>query len=143
MNTPAENTSWSTAVQRELDGLQRSVDSRFLDFSNRLDKSLTITEYNSDKRLVDLQLHTLEGKLDDNESDFEYLRTELRNLVAELRKELAAERARNEAALTKEIENRQEEHKTYVQQRQALFRWTVSMVMIPIVLTLVQLFLKK
>lgn len=132
MTTQPENTSWSGAVQRELDSVQRSVDSRFADLTNRLEKLLTLTEYNSDKRLSELQFRNLQEKIDDVES-----------AIVELRREVIAERTRYENALAEEVRNRQTEHNTYIQQRQQYFRWTVSMVMIPIAIALVQLFLKK
>ena len=141
--TQPENTSWSGAVQRELDGLNRSVDSRFVDLNSRLDKLLPLNEYNSDKRLFDLQFHNLEEKIDDVERDLETQKTEFRNAINELHREVAAERARYEAALASEVSNRQKDHNTYVEQRRSLFRWTVSMVMIPIALVLLQIILKK
>ena len=130
MTTQPEN--WSGAVQRELDGLQRTVDSRFVEFSLRLDKLLTLTEYHADQRATDIRLTNVNEKVQESERDIESVKKEVRDAFKALRDEITAERARFEQALNKEKEA-----------QQSRFRWLVSMVLIPVAGFLVDLILKK
>jgi chromosome segregation ATPase len=142
MTTP-EIPTWSGAVQRELDGLQRNVETRFTDFSSRLDKLLTLTEYYADKRSADIRFDNLKEKVDDSETDIESLKRELRQSFESLRQDILKERERYEAAITNETDARQTEHRGYIAARQSQFRWLVSMVMIPIAVAIVDLLMKK
>lgn len=142
MTTQPENT-WSGAVQRELDGLQRNVDTRFTDFSNRLDKLLTLTEYSADKRASDIRFDNLNEKVDDSEQDIEDLKRDLRTSVESLRRDILLERERYEAAIEHETQARQDEYKSFIKARQEQFRWLVSMVMIPLALAIVDLLTTK
>lgn len=123
---------WSGAVQRELDGLQRSVDQRFADFSNRLDKLLTLTEYYADKRGLDLRFTNINEKLEDSENDLRLLATEVRQSLADLRNAISNEGKERDKAFTKVAD-----------ERKSQFRWLVSMVMIPIAVAIVDLVVKK
>jgi hypothetical protein len=123
---------WSGAVQRELDGLQRSVDQRFTDFSNRLDKLLTLTEYYADKRGLDLRFTNINEKLEDSENDLRQLATEVRQSLADLRTAISNEGKERDKSFTKLID-----------ERKSQFRWLVSMVMIPIAVAIVDLVVKK
>lgn len=123
---------WSGAVQRELDGLQRSVDQRFTDFSNRLDKLLTLTEYYADKRGLDLRFTNINEKLEDSENDLRLLATEVRQSLADLRNAISNEGKERDKAFTKVAD-----------ERKSQFRWLVSMVMIPIAVAIVDLVVKK
>jgi hypothetical protein len=140
MTTQPDPNTWSGAVQRELDGLQRNIESRFTDFSNRLDRLLTLTTYEADKRSSDIRFDNLNEKVEDAEHDIESLKTELRASFDSLRADILAERARYERALEDESNERKTEHKGYIKARQEQFRWLVSMVMIPIAVAIVTLF---
>ena len=142
MTTPPENT-WSGAVQRELDGLHRNVESRFTDFSSRLDKLLTLTEYYADKRSSDIRFDNLNEKVDDSENEIADLKRELRDSFESLRRDILAERQRYEDALEHETETRQNEYKSFIKARQEQFRWLVSMVMIPLAIAIVDLLTTK
>jgi len=124
MTIQPDSPAWSGAVQRELDGVQRS----FAEFTSRLDKLLTLTEYHADMRAVEIRLSNTLEKVQDTEKDFETLKRELRESYNSLRTEIA-----------EEVRNRQSDHKEYVKARQSQFRWLISMVMIPIAIALVQL----
>ena len=141
--TQPETPTWSGAVQRELDGLQRNVETRLTDFSSRLDRLLTLTEYDADKRSLELRFSTVNDKLDDGETDLHELKTELRDSFQSLRRDIAVERERYDAAINREKEARETQHKAYIQSRQDQFRWLLSMVMIPIAIALVQLIASK
>jgi Zn-dependent M32 family carboxypeptidase len=143
MTPQSETPNWSGAVQRELDAVQRNTELRFTDFANRLDKLLTLTEYYADKRLSETRFDNLHEKVEDSEHDIDSLRTELRNSIESLRRDILAERTRSETALNAEKQERKTEQAEYVSARKELFRWVVSMIMIPIALALVSLLVKK
>jgi hypothetical protein len=143
MTTQPETQQWSGAVQRELDGLQRNVETRFTDFSSRLDKLLTLTEYYADKRSSDIRFENLNEKVHDSEDDIESLTREMRESLESLRRDILAERERYTTAISTETTTRQTEHKSYIKARQEQFRWLVSLVMIPIAIALVDLLAKK
>lgn len=141
--THDDSPTWSGAVQRELDGLQRNVETRFTEFSSRLDKYLTLTEYQADKRSADIRFDNLNEKVDDSENDIESLRHELRDSFESLRREILAERQRYETAISNEATTRQTQHTGYIKARQEQFRWLMSMVMIPIAIAIVDLLATK
>lgn len=141
--TQPETQTWSGAVQRELDGLQRNVETRFTDFSSRLDKLLTLTEYYADKRSYDIQFSNLNEKVEDSEHDIEDLKRELRDSFESLRHDIQAERERYEQAIGRETDERQTQHTGYLKARQEQFRWLMSMVMIPIAIAIVDLLVTK
>src|SRR5690242_3596749 len=142
MTTQPEST-WSGAVQRELDGLHRNVETRFTDFSSRLDKLLTLTEYYADKRSSDIRFDNLNEKVDDSENDIADLKRELRDSFESLRRDILAERQRYETAIDHETETRQTEYKSFIKARQEQFRWLVSMVMISLAIVIVDLLTTK
>lgn len=141
--TQPETSTWSGAVQRELDGLQRNVETRFTDFSSRLDKLLTLTEYYADKRSSDIRFENLNEKVHDSEDDIEALKREIRDSFESLRRDIINERERYESALGRETQTRQTQHTSYIKARQDQFRWLMSMVMIPLAIALVDLIATK
>ena len=136
MPTQPNEQNWSGAVQRELDGLQRSVDTRFADFSTRLDKLLTLTEYYADKRAVDIRFENLTEKVHDAETDLYALKTETREAYNSLRVEVLA-------AISREREERKTAIKEFIESKKSQFRWLVSMVMIPVAVAIVDLIVSK
>jgi hypothetical protein len=143
MTTQPEPIQWSGAVQRELDGLQRNVETRFTDFSSRLDKLLTKLEYDADKRASDIRFDNLNEKVHDSEDDITAIKLEVRASFETFRRDIQTERERYEKAITDEAKLRTEEHKSYIKARQSQFRWLVSMVMIPLAIGVVDLLFKK
>jgi len=143
MTTQPDGPAWSGAVQRELDALQRSVDTRFADFTNRLDKLLTLTEYQADKRSSEIRLDNINEKVHDTEKDLDVLKRELRDSLELLRREILAERARFETAIQRETDERKDQHTSYLQEKKEQFRWFVSLVMIPIAIAVVDLLVNK
>lgn len=143
MTTPDNSNAWSGAVQRELDGLQRSVDTRFSEFTTRLDKLLTLTEYYADKRSLDLRFENVSEKLEDSENDIQRLTGDVRQSLADLRVELQTQYSRLEKAIADEKKDRVAAIKEFVEARKSQFRWLVSMVMVPIGIALVQLLAPK
>lgn len=113
LNSP-DKGNWSWAVQRELDGFQRTTDNRILEMANRIDKAVSGIEYTADKRFFDSQISNLQSHIDDLKR-----------------------------ALEEETAERKKEHEEYVKTRQTQFRWFVSMIIIPIVLGVVQLLMSK
>lgn len=143
MTTQTDGTAWSGAVQRELDALQRSVDSRFVDFGTRLDKLLTLTEYHADIRGTDIRNQNIADKLRESEQDLESFKRDVRQSFDTLHADILAERARWEAALNRETEERKSQYREFIQARKDQFRWFVSLVMIPIGIAIVDLIMKK
>jgi hypothetical protein len=143
MSTVPDTNAWSGAVQRELDALQRSTDVRFVEFSTRLDKLLTLTEYHADLRGSDIRNQNISEKIHDSELDITALKTELRQSLDLLRNEIQAERTRFELALARETEERKEEHSSYLKEKKEQFRWFVSLVMIPLAIAIVDLLVNK
>jgi hypothetical protein len=141
--TQPETPTWSGAVQRELDGLQRNVETRFTDFSSRLDRLLTLTEYYADKRSSDIQFSNLNEKVEDSEHDIENIKRDLRESLESLRRDIQAERERYEQAIGRETNARQTQHTGYLKARQEQFRWLMAMVMIPIAIAVVDLLVRK
>jgi len=134
MTSQSSTPDWSGAVQRELDGLQRNVDTRFVDFSSRLDRLLVQTEH-----YTDMRFSTVNEKIDNADDDIESLKTDLRHSFESLRSDITVERNRYQFELAKEIEDRKKEHQDYLKSRQSQFRWLVSMVMIPITIAVIDL----
>jgi len=141
--TNEQTPTWSGAVQRELDGLQRNVETRFTDFSSRLDKLLTLTEYYADKHSTDIRFDNINEKVEDSEQDITDLKRELRDAFESLRRDILAERERYEEAISNEATTRQTQHTGYLKARQEQFRWLMSMVMIPIAIAIVDLLVTK
>jgi len=141
--TQEQTPTWSGAVQRELDGLQRNVETRFTDFSSRLDKLLTLTEYYADKHSTDIRFENLSEKVEDTEQDVTDLKRELRDSFESLRRDILAERQRYEAAISNESTTRQTQHTGYIKARQEQFRWLMSVVMIPLAIAIVDLLATK
>lgn len=112
-NTP-QNERWSWAVQRELDGFQRTFESKFVELATRIDKVVSNAEYVADKRSIDIQLANL---LKD---------------IADLKKDL-----------DDEIDERKQAMAEAQEARQSQFRWFVSMILVPIVLVVVQLLMSS
>lgn len=132
MTTQPDAKTWSGAVQRELDGLQRGMDTRLHDFSQRLDKLLTLTEYYADKRTIDVRFDSLNEKVHTTDNDIQLLAREVRDSFNTLRHEIST-------SLAKERDDRQQSIKEYIDTKRSQFRWLVSMVMIPIAIAVVDL----
>lgn len=115
---PDQNASqserWSWAVQRELDGFQRTIDSKFAELANRIDKVVSNVEYVADKRSSDIQLANILQHIADVKKDLE-----------------------------DEIDERKTAHIEYIKARQSQFRWFVSMILVPTVLVVVQLLMSS
>lgn len=112
-NTP-QNERWSWAVQRELDGFQRTFDSKFAELATRIDRVVSNVEYVADKRSADIQLANVLKE------------------IADLKKDL-----------DDEVDERKKTQAEAVEARQSQFRWFVSMILIPIVLVVVQLLMSS
>lgn len=110
----SQGERWSWAVQRELDGFQRTMDNKFAEMANRIDKGISNVEYVADKRSADIQLANVLQQ------------------IAELKKDL-----------DDEINERKKSAAEAQAARQSQFRWFVSMILVPIVLVVVQLLMSS
>lgn len=132
MTTQTNTPGWSAVVQRELDSLQRSVDTRFVDFSSRLNGLLPTNEFLADKRSSHIRFDNIKEKINDCVTDLDNLKREILGEIEKL-----------ETAIAKEASDRKKEHKDYIKARQSQFRWLVSMVMIPLTIAIVDLLMSK
>lgn len=61
------------SVQKELDGLQKQVDSRFSSILAKLDKLVTLTEHDAEKRINDLRFNGIQEDVSDLKKDINHL----------------------------------------------------------------------
>lgn len=135
----SQSERWSWAVQRELDGFQRTLDSRLSELANRIDRAVGNNEYVADKRSSDIQLSNVLHQISDVSKDLEALRTHCDTELRGIRSFYDSEVLRLERIIAEESKERKEDHKEYVRSKQSQMRWFVSMVLIPTVLVIVQL----
>jgi hypothetical protein len=141
-NAPSSG-SWSWAVQRELDGLQRSIDQRLSDMTNQITKLVSITEYLADKRGLDLELRGLREKIVDVEKDLETFKADVRRALDEFRRDNSLDHARLERAIAEEVSARHTERITESNSRRSTLRWVIGIVIIPVVMIVVTIWTSK
>lgn len=127
INGPATGT-WAWAVQRELDSLQRTMEQRYTELATRIDKVVSTTEYGADKRAAAQQQVSTIEKLTDLERDIQLFKKDADDKIEKLRVALVAEK-----------DTRERERKEDQEKKQAQTRWMVSVILIPIIITIVQL----
>lgn len=152
---PASGT-WAWAVQREIDNLQRTMESRHAELAARIDRVVSSTEYSADKRAAEQQYRTLLERLGGIDKDVELFKRDFTDRLEALRKEhdtdidkvgllLDTEKKTREA-------DRREDHKSLEEDRERAAsaqvekkRWLIAAVLIPTLVALVpflQLILK-
>lgn len=135
-NAPSNGT-WSWAVQRELDGLQRSTDQRLSDLSGRIDKSVSSLEYIADKRGSDLERQGLREKIVDVEKDLEAFKVDTRRDHEGSRRDNVVEHARLEKLITDESSKRIKQREEDAKARRSNLRWVIGIVIIPVIMIIV------
>lgn len=143
MTLQPDPTTWSRAVQIELDGLKQGIENRLNDLASRVSSFVSNAEYNADKRSMDLQVLNIKDRIHDAETDAVVLKTDVIKLIDELKVDNATAHTRLEQAIHTEVLARQQERKDEIAARQNQFRWLLSAVLIPIVLAVMDLMLNK
>lgn len=141
-NAPSNGT-WSWAVQRELDGLQRSIDQRLIELSGRVDKSVSSTEYTADKRGSDLERQGLREKIADVDKDLEAFKADIRRTLDGSRIDNLTEHARLEKLITDEVARRLAQREEDERARRSNLRWIIGIVIIPVIMIIVTIFYGK
>lgn len=140
---PASGT-WAWAIQREIDNLQKTVDSRYAELSSRIDRVVSGTEYNADKRALDQQHTAVLDKISNLDKDVEIFKREFQDRLEVLRKEHDADLDKVGLLLDTEKKTREADRK---EDREALEatanaqiekkRWLVAAIMVPIAIALI------
>lgn len=154
MTNPLEastaSVAWAWAIQRELDNLQKTINSRYAELSVRLDKVVSSTEYIADKRAEDQQHSLLLDRVNSLSRDVELFKRNFNERLESIRREhdididkigllLDAEKKTREA-------DRKEDHKEWEDDKERASlaqvekkRWLIAAVILPTVLALVSL----
>lgn len=142
---PASGT-WAWAIQREIDNLQKTIESRYAELSSRIDRVVSSTEYNADKRALDNQHTAVLDKISSLDKDVELFKRDFHDRLEVLRKDHDADIDKVGLLLDTEKKTREADRK---EDRQALDdttnaqvekkRWLIAAVMIPIAIAMVPL----
>ncbi len=142
---PASGT-WAWAIQREIDNLQKTMETRYSELSARIERVVSGTEYNADKRALDQQHTALLDKIGSIDKDVEIFKREFHDRLELLRKEHDADLDKVGLLLDTEKKTREADRK---EDQQALEdtanaqiekkRWLIAAVMIPIAIALIPL----
>lgn len=139
MTTQPDPTGWGWSDRREIYSRLDAIDRHLSDLSNRNTALVTTSEYAADKRTENLVLNNLQEKLDEIESKIRDCVKEQRDSINQIRRELSDEDDKIEHQIHAEVENRRKQREDDQKARQSQVRFIVSMILIPIVLTVVQL----
>lgn len=142
---PASGT-WAWAIQREIDNLQKTMETRYSELSARIERVVSGTEYNADKRALDQQHTALLDKIGNIDKDVEIFKREFHDRLELLRKEHDADLDKVGLLLDTEKKTREADRKEDQQALEATAsaqiekkRWLVAAVMIPIAIALIPL----
>lgn len=87
METGPASGTWAWAIQREIDNLQKTLETRYAELSTRIDKVVSATEYNADKRAQEQQHRTVLDRISLLDKDVEIFHREFNDRLEILRKE--------------------------------------------------------
>ncbi|WPH58298.1 hypothetical protein SEA_LUCKYSOCKE_62 [Streptomyces phage LuckySocke] len=142
---PASGT-WAWAIQREIDNLQKTMESRYSELSQRIDRVVSGTEYNADKRAQEQQHTALLDRIGSIDKDVEIFKRDFSDRLEVLRKDHDADIDKVGLLLDTEKKTREADRK---EDRQAIEdtanaqiekkRWLIAAVMIPIAIALIPL----
>ncbi len=140
---PASGT-WAWAIQREIDNLQKTVESRYSELNSRIDRVVSGTEYNADKRAAEQQHTGLIDRLSLIDKDVELFKRDINDRLEVLRKDHDADIDKVGLLLDTEKKTREADRK---EDRQALEetanaqiekkRWLIAAIMVPIAIAMI------
>lgn len=142
---PASGT-WAWAIQREIDNLQKTMESRYSELSQRIDRVVSGTEYNADKRAQEQYAAAVLDRINGIDKDVEIFKRDFSDRLEVLRKDHDADIDKVGLLLDTEKKTREADRK---EDQQALEttanaqiekkRWLIAAVMIPIAIAMVPL----
>ncbi len=152
METGPASGTWAWAIQREIDNLQKTLETRYAELSTRIDKVVSATEYNADKRAQEQQHRTVIDRISSLDKDVEIFRHEFSDRLELLRKEhdtdidkvgllLDTERNTREADRREDQKALEDAATKQVEKK----RWLIAAVIVPTSIALIpllQMFLK-
>lgn len=140
---PASGT-WAWAIQREIDNLQKTMESRYSELSQRIDRVVSSTKYNADKRAQEQQYTTLLDRIGNIDKDVEIFKRDFSDRLEVLRKDHDADIDKVGLLLDTEKKTREADRKEDQQALEATTnaqiekkRWLVAAIMVPIAIALV------
>lgn len=150
METGPASGTWAWAIQREIDNLQKTLDTRYAELSSRIDKVVSATEYNADKRASEQHTSSLLERITGIDKDVEFFKREVNDRLEILRKEhdtdidkvgllLDTEKKTREADRKEDLRNAEEERERAASAQVEKKRWLVAAVLIPTMVALVPL----
>ncbi len=142
---PASGT-WAWAIQREIDNLQKTMEARYSELSQRIDRVVSSTEYNADKRAQEQQHTAVLDKISGLDKDVEIFKRDFSDRLEVLRKDHDADIDKVGLLLDTEKKTREADRK---EDQQALEmtanaqiekkRWLIAAIMVPIAIAMVPL----
>jgi hypothetical protein len=157
MTNPLENVgpasgTWAWAIQREIDTLQKTMETRYAELSVRIDRVVSSTEYNADKRATEQQHSVLVERVSNVDKEVELFKRDFNERIEQLRKEHDADIDKVGLLLDTEKKTREsdrkEDHKSMEEAANAQVekkRWLIAAIMVPTAIALfplLQLLLK-
>lgn len=150
METGPASGTWAWAIQREIDNLQKTLDTRYAELSSRIDRVVSATEYNADKRAAEQQTTTLLERITGIDKDVEIFKREVNDRLEILRKEhdsdidkvgllLDTEKKTREADRREDLRNAEDEKDRVASSQVEKKRWLIAAVLIPTMVALVPL----
>lgn len=142
---PASGT-WAWAIQREIDNLQKTMESRYAELSSRIDRVVSSTEYNADKRALDNQHTAVLDKISGLDKDVELFKRDFNDRLEVLRKEHDADIDKVGLLLDTEKKTREADRKEDQQALEATAnaqiekkRWLIAAILIPVAIAMLPL----
>ncbi len=148
MTNPLENAgpgsgTWAWAIQREIDTLQKTMETRYAELSTRIDRVVSGTEYNADKRATEQQHSVLVERVSNVDKEVEIFKRDFNDRIEVLRKEHDADIDKVGLLLDTEKKTREsdrkEDHKAMDEAANAQIekkRWLVAAILVPTAIAL-------
>lgn len=155
MTNPMENLgpaagTWAWSLQREMDTLHRLIETRYAELSTRIDKVVSSTEYNADKRTSEQQHMGLVERVADVDKEVELFKRDTIDRLDTIRKEhdvdidkvgllLNTEKSTREAERIEDLKKLALAHEAANDARVEKKRWLLASVVIPVLIMVLPL----
>lgn len=153
MTNPMENLgpaagTWAWSLQREMDTLHRLIETRYSELSTRIDKVVSSTEYNADKRATEQLRTNLVERLGDVDKEVELFKRDTIDRLDAIRKEhdadldkvgllLNTEKSTREAERIEDLKKIGEAYEKAEEARTAKRQWIIAAILVPLLAVLV------
>jgi len=157
MTNPVDNLgpaagTWAWSLQREIDNLHRLIETRYSELSARIDRVVSATEYNADKRATDQLYTTMLDRFSGLDKDVEIFKREVTDRLESLRVEydadidkvamlLNSEKSTREAERLEDMKKITSAYEKAEDARQSKKQWIYAAILVPILIALIPLFL--